>query len=201
MKEKKDKPAAVPIPFTLEEYSVIPPCVCPACGGRMSPVEYYVATKGEVYSKQDWSTPGKVTTTTTKKYRNIRKRIGAICPDCYTKSRKKDLTIYFVLAGVVGAIAIGCIVLFVLFLTSPTFKETVPGGGAVGLIGGLIALYYLAKHLTNAFHLRSHLQQVSQSSATAWKEYHRSAAFVGSANIPHEQNEVLLDLETVRNMM
>ncbi|MEN6419239.1 MAG: hypothetical protein ABFC73_10005 [Clostridiaceae bacterium] len=200
MKKDKTKPVETPKPFTLAEYSVLTPCVCPACGGSMVPAEYYIAAKGEVRTTQDWSHAGKVTTITTMKYHNIRKRIGGFCPNCYTKSRKPGLNLYMILAGVVGAIAITCIVLFILFLTSPSFKQSAPGAGAIGLIGGLIAVYYTAKHLINGSNIRSHLKQIKSVEDSQFRSDHISEAFVVSAQIPLEPGEVILSSERVRNM-
>lgn len=200
MAKDKTKTGEAPKPFTLAEYTVLTPCVCPACGGSMIPAEYYIAAKGEVRSKQDWSQAGKVTTTTTTQYQNIRKRIGGFCPDCYTKSRKPGLNLYTILAGVVGAIALSCIVLFILFQTSPSFKQSAPGAGTIGLIGGLIALYYTAKHIINGSNIRSHLKQINSDNDTTQRADHISEAFVVCAQIPLEPGEVILGSESVRNM-
>lgn len=200
MKKDKTKPVETPKPFTLAEYSVLTPCVCPACGGSMVPAEYYIAAKGEVRTKQDWSQAGKVTTTTTTQYHNIRRKIGALCPTCYTRKRKPDQNLYFILAGVVGAIAITCIVLFILFLTSPSFKQSAPGAGAIGLIGGLIALYYTAKHLINGSSIREHLKQINSDDDSQIRSDHISEAFAVQAFVPHAPGEVILGSEKVRNM-
>ena len=200
MKKTETKPIEDPKPFTLAEYTVIPLCTCPACGCKMLPAEYYIAVKGEVRSKQDWSQAGKVITTTTTRYNNVRQQIGALCPACYAKRRKPDQNLYFILAGIVGALAITCIVLFILFLTSPSFKQSAPGAGAIGLIGGLIALYYTAKHLINGSNIRSHIKLISSGADTSECSDHISEAFIVQARIPLAPGEVLLSRTSVRNM-
>ena len=200
MKKTEAKPIEAPKPFTLAEYTVISPCTCPACGGKMLPAEYYIAVKGDVRSKQDWSQSGKVTTTTTTHYHNVRQKTGGFCPKCYTKSRKSVRNSNTILTGVVGTIAIACIVLFILFQISPSFKETAPGAGAIGLFGGLIALYFTAKHFINGSGIRSHLKQINSSIDTSLRSDHISEAFVVSVQIPLEPGEVILGRESVRNM-
>lgn len=200
MAKNKIKTDETPKPFTLKEYTVLTPCVCPACGGSMLPAEYYIASKGEVRSKQDWSQAGKVITTTTTQYNNIRRGTGALCPICYAKKRKPDRNLYFILAGFVGALALTCIVLFILFLTSPSFKEKAPGAGAIGLIGGVIALYYTLKHLINGSNIRTHIKQITSDADTSERADHISEAFVVQANLPLAPGEVLLGRERMRNM-
>ena len=200
MKKGKAKPAGSPAPFTVAEYTFHPPCVCPACGGRMLATEYYLAVRGNVSSSQYWSKAGKVTTTTTTNYHSIRKRIGGFCPACYTKRKKPDLNFYYILVGVVGLLAIACIVLIILFVASPTFKEAAPGAGAVGLVGGLFAVYYTVKNLISALRIRSHLKQINSTDDTQLRSDNISEAFAVNVQLPLAPNEVVISSESMRSM-
>ena len=200
MIRKKNEPAEAPAPFTLEEYTFIPPCACPACGGSMLPAEYYIAVKGEVRSKQDWSQAGKVITTTTTHYNNIRRKTGALCPECYAKRIKPNRNLYFILAGIVGALAITCIVTFILYFASPSYKAKAPGAGAIGFIGGAIAVYYTIKHFLKGSRIHSHIKLITSGEDTSECADHISEAFVVHAKIPLARCEVLLGRESMRRM-
>ena len=73
--------------FVVEEYT--PSCVCPVCGGKMTPAEYYVAQKGGTsYAGQD-TIGDKVYTTYKTLYSNIRRKTAGLCTACLLKRNQE----------------------------------------------------------------------------------------------------------------
>lgn len=142
--------------ITVQEYTVTKPCVCPSCGGQMTPAEYYVAVQGGTSSKQDWSQAGKVITTYTTQYRNIRRQIGGICTSCYAKEQRQVQKEYTILSAVLGAAALGCMVLFLVYLLNSAFHESSAGLGFAGLAGMLVAGFYALKNLLTVRDVHAH---------------------------------------------
>ncbi|MBQ5956480.1 MAG: hypothetical protein IJL46_02795 [Clostridia bacterium] len=190
--------------ITTAEYSVLNPIPCPKCGGRMSPAEYYVAVKGDTTSKTDLSQAGlgKVTTTYSTQYRNIRRKTGGFCINCYTESRKKIIKEYYIFSAVLGGVMLGCLALFLVYLFDLVFHEKNAGLGFAGLAGTIVAGYYAIKHLMSGKSVKQHIEFINSPSNRPEHRYNVSAAYVQESKDKGfcEYNEVLLSAGDIESM-
>lgn len=98
------------IVYVQPEYSFTEGCACPTCGKQMEQAVFYVGEVAGQTSFQRWGAGARKETVTTTRYQNVRPKFGGFCVDCYKRDRKADIIFEAVLAGVLLAVTVLCVI-------------------------------------------------------------------------------------------
>ncbi len=189
--------------YVAEAYD--PARACPNCGGKMTPVTYYVANYDGTSSRvDDRSLPGKVITTYTSRYSNIRRKTGGLCTACHIREEqaieKKHRNMVIGL-GAGAACALLLFLWYVLNLT-PDFAAKYGVLGILGLIVAPVCGYFAWKSFATVRMTRRHWKTVANEAlegglSREQREEVLSSAYVSEADklgFFCQRNERLLSL-------